>query len=303
MTDRPPRVSVVLPAYFSDATVAACLDGLRRQTYRDFETIVVNSSPEERTGALVTSRYPEVRFIQSPVRLLPHAARNRGVEVARGTLLVFSDPDCVPRPDWLARLVETHEAGHAVVGGSMELAEGAWFERGVHLCKFHWALRGLPAAPHWILPTANVLYPRAAWEVVGRFDGERFAGDALQSWRARASGYETWFEPRASVAHRHGGTWRSVWRERRTRGREFAETRMAFEGWSRRRAALYAALMPALVVGVTLRAGRDALRSGWGVPFVATLPLQVAGHLAWSLGELGAHLARLAPSPAVEARP
>jgi len=40
------RASVVVPAYHSDATIGGMLDGLRGQTFVDFELIVVNSSPE-----------------------------------------------------------------------------------------------------------------------------------------------------------------------------------------------------------------------------------------------------------------
>jgi hypothetical protein len=46
--------------------------------YGHFETIIVNSSPEDRTAKLVAERFPAARFEQSPHRLLPHAARNRG---------------------------------------------------------------------------------------------------------------------------------------------------------------------------------------------------------------------------------
>jgi glycosyltransferase involved in cell wall biosynthesis len=63
-----PLVSVVLPAYHSYETISLSLDALRKQSFRDFEVIVVNSSPETITSELVTANYPEVQFFQSPVR-------------------------------------------------------------------------------------------------------------------------------------------------------------------------------------------------------------------------------------------
>lgn len=284
-----PYVSVILPAYHSDATLAACLDGLRRQTYRNFETIVVNSSPETRTRSIVAERYPEVVFEQSAMRLLPHAARNRGVRLARGRLLVFSDPDCIPRPDWLAALVAACGAGHEAVGGSMDLAGGGWFACGVHLCKFHGLLPGLPPGPRWILPTANACYTRKAWDAAGPFDDALMIADALLSWRSQQAGCTTWFEPAARVGHYHDDTPGSFWRARRRRGLEFAEARMAHEAWSRRRTAVFVLAMPMLVGLVVLRAGRDALRSGWALRYLVTLPVQILGHVAWSAGEWHAH--------------
>src|SRR5438552_10136842 len=93
---RPPRVSIVVPAYHSDATIGEFLHGLQAQSYRDFETVIVSSSQEPRTGRIVAERFPEAQFEQAPGRLLPHAARNSGGELARGALLVFTAPDCVP---------------------------------------------------------------------------------------------------------------------------------------------------------------------------------------------------------------
>ena len=58
-----PRVSVVIPAYRSAATIAGTLTALRAQRFRDFETVVVDSSPDDatrpgrnRTGSLSSPR-------------------------------------------------------------------------------------------------------------------------------------------------------------------------------------------------------------------------------------------------------
>lgn len=281
---RPPRVSVVLPAYYSDGTMHACLEGLRAQTYRNFEVIVVNSSPEDRTARIVAD-FPEVRFEQSPVRLYPNAAQNRGVEHARGELLVFSNPDCRPRPDWLARLIETHAQGHAVVGGGMGLARRRYLERGIHLCKFHRCLAGLPSKPLWVLPTSNACYSRTVWDAIGPFEGEYFAADGLLSWRARQHGFTPWFNGQAIVEHYHDNTFLGFIRQRRWRGEEFGILRIRREAWSWRRAALNILGLPALVLLVLARAARDAFQSGWMRDYIVTLPVQAAGHLAWSIGE------------------
>ena len=157
---RRPRVSVLMPAYHSEDTIAATLDALATQTFADFETIVVDSSPGEATAQLMADRYPGVHFHHSRDRLLPHAARNLGVSLASGELLVFTDPDCVARPDWLERLVAAHDRGHPVVGGAIELAQEGWVTTGIHLSKFNAWSEGGESGTRADLATANALWSR-----------------------------------------------------------------------------------------------------------------------------------------------
>lgn len=279
------RVSIVIPAYYSHDTVASTLDAFRAQTYRDFEVVIVNSSPETITQELITGRYPEVNFEQSPTRLFPHAARNRAIERSTGELLVFTDPDCRAHPDWLEKLVAAHDAGHTVVGGSMELATDRWFERGAHLVKFSWLLSGLPPGPRWIVPSANALYPRSLFDQIGPADDVLFCGDAVLAWRANDAGASPWFEPGAVVEHRHEGDLLSFFKLRFRRGKEFAEARSAFEGWSRGKDALHALLMPLLMLLTLIRSAKDAFSAGWGRHYLTTLPVQIIGQFGWCLGE------------------
>jgi glycosyltransferase involved in cell wall biosynthesis len=292
-----PRVSVIVPAYRSDATVAACLEGIREQTFEDFETIVVNSSTDDRTAEVVAGTFPRVRLEQSQQRLLPHDARNRGVELARGSLLVFTDPDCVPARDWLEQLVLAHERRHDVVVGAMALTGTSAYELTVHLCKFaHW-LPGGPEGPRAIAPTANVLYTREAWNAIGAFRSGSFSSDTLHSWRATAVGYAPWFEPRAIVAHVHPGNLRSFLRERRVRGEDFARVRFAEQGHGGAWAAAHLAALPAIPILELGRIGRSAARARWTRTFVKTLPLQLAANAAWALGEARAHAGLLTRRP------
>lgn len=279
-----PRVSVVLPAYYSDSSIAACLEAIDAQTFGDFEVIVVNSSPESRTAEIVTQRFPQVLFHQSPTRLFPHAARNAGVSLAKGDLIVFTDPDCVPQSDWLAVLVEASRSS-PVVQGSVDVKGRGWLARGVHLCKRFSLLKGLKSYTPWIVSSINVAYSRAAWEDAGPLDGDLFCGDAVLGWRAAAHGHRAVFEPRAVVENIHDETFGGLIRQRYSRGREFAGARADYERWPRWRAAVFALASPILIAMVLVRAGRTSTAGGWASDFIKTLPVQIAGHSAWIIGE------------------
>lgn len=284
-------ISIVLPAYYSHRTIGGCLSAIAAQTVQDFEVIVVNSSPEDDTRRVVAARLPTAVFHQSPIRLLPHAARNVGVSLSRGNLIVFTDPDCAPDSKWLEELVIVHREGWAVVQGSVDRQHSGWMERGIHLCKRFSLLKELPPYSLWIVSSVNVLYSRAAWEASGPMDGARFSGDALLGWQAAARGFRGRFAPRALVRDQHGQTFLGLTKERYTRGRDFARLRADYEHWSRWRAAGFALAAPVILLTVLARAGRAARRAGQGRDFVSTLPVQLVGQLAWILGESSYYLA------------
>ncbi len=278
-------ISVVIPAYYSYTTIEKSLEALMRQTYREFEVIVVNSSPEKNTGRIVREKFPGVKFIQSSGRLLPHAARNVGVDASRGNLLVFTDPDCIADPDWLEILAAAFNGGKKVLVGSMGLSGDGWLEKGIHLCKFHWLLPGLGPAVKTCAPTANALYSRDIWEEIGPFSSEVFAGDGILSWKASQLDHAPFFVPEAVVRHIHKETWGSFCRQRFFRGREYAGVRVGLMGKPTLLTWLSLAFSWGSLGLVLLRAGRNAVIAGWGKTFWCTLPVQITGHFSWALGE------------------
>jgi glycosyltransferase involved in cell wall biosynthesis len=284
-----PRVSVLIPAYCSQETLPDCLNGLRRQSFTDFEIVLVNSSPEPETGDLVRGLFPEVRFEQSPVRLLPHAARNLAVRQTTGEILVFTDPDCRMHPEALARLVAAHDGGHPLVGGAIENASGGWWELGVHLAKFAWWLPGGTPARRFDLPTAIVSYSRALWEQIGPFDEKCWCGDSMIVERVLRQRGVPWFEPAAIVHHHHVADWRAFLRERYVRGADYGANRPRHRAWSRLRIAAQLALAGALPIVMTARSLRYAASSRRLRDAILTLPVILAGNIAWCCGEAVSH--------------
>ena len=282
------RVSVVMPSYCCERSIEKALRALDGQTFRDFETVVVDSSPDDATERIVRA-FPEVRLERSGRRLAAHEARNRGVAASSGELIAFTDPDCAARRDWLARLIAIHEREGGVVGGAIEPARGDRRSRGIHRCKFGpWEGREAAGARH-MLPTANVLLTRALWDEIGPFRVLGWSGDTELCWRARARGHKLSFDPASVVEHEHELGLAGFWRERLERGAAFATMRSRAESWSRARAAIALVATP-VVPFILLARGlrRDEL---------TTVPVQLVGYVAWALGEGRAHLALLRGGP------
>jgi GT2 family glycosyltransferase len=275
------RASVVVPAYRSHETLGATLRALREQTV-DHEVIVVDSSPDHETSAAVAP-FGEVRLVRSSERLWPHAARNRGAAVASAPVLVFTDPDCVPAPDWLAGLLAAHEAGHEIAGGPIVVPPTSdWRKRAIHATKFVSVAPRRPAGTGFDLASGNLSLTRPLFDRLGGFDEIRpWAGDTDLARRAGDLGAKPWFVPDAIIVHDDRPTIAGFLRERRGRGEEWADWRAQRGGWRTHQRIARAAAFPLTAAVLVARAARACD----GRPGPAELALIVAGCAAWAGGE------------------
>jgi len=97
-------ISIIIPTFNGASRIGNCLNALLKQTAgRDVEILVVNDGSTDNTAEVVGA-FSGVRLITQR-NTGPAAARNRGALEARGTLLLFTDDDCVPMPDWLDAMI------------------------------------------------------------------------------------------------------------------------------------------------------------------------------------------------------
>ncbi|HTP29385.1 MAG TPA: glycosyltransferase family A protein, partial [Anaeromyxobacteraceae bacterium] len=99
---KPPVVSVVIPAYNAEAYVAAAVDSVLAQSFRDFELIAVDDGSSDSTGARLRAYRDSLRYIRQPNGGVSRA-RNRGVEESQGRWVAFLDADDVWLPGKLGK--------------------------------------------------------------------------------------------------------------------------------------------------------------------------------------------------------
>jgi len=101
-------LSVVIPTYNRLKTLQYVLEGFQKQTFplNRFEVIVVDSMSNDGTEVFMQNFKPHfhLRYIRQENRGRP-GARNRGIQEAKGEVVLFNDADIIPQEDWL----EKHE--------------------------------------------------------------------------------------------------------------------------------------------------------------------------------------------------
>ncbi|MFA4855195.1 MAG: glycosyltransferase family A protein [archaeon] len=99
-----PIASIVVPAFNAEKTIGKCLESLSRQSFKGYETIVVDDGSRDKTGEIAES-FRGTRVLTEK-NAGPAVARNNGAKSAKGEIVVFTDSDCIAEPNWLEEMLK-----------------------------------------------------------------------------------------------------------------------------------------------------------------------------------------------------
>jgi GT2 family glycosyltransferase len=277
--------SVVIPTYNRSRDLERVLDQLEQQAVDEpwEPELVVDDGSGDGTWEVITGRRRTFRWPMRAVRQAnagPARARNRGVDEARGEVVLFLGDDTVPCPGWLAHHLEEHRvhgrSGELAVLGytGFPPADDTPFARFINEggAQFGYGLIDRPReVPFNFFYTSNISLPRQTLVRLGGFR-EDFPAAAWEdielAYRAVSQGLRIVYQPRARVVHHHAVSPARFCRRQRTSGRS---------------AAIFARLHPEL--GEFLGLGRLGRVERMG---------RLAGPLEWLL-RLGVSVGELVP--------
>jgi glycosyltransferase involved in cell wall biosynthesis len=183
MTEEHPLVSVIIPVYNGARFLRAALESVFAQTYRPIDVIVVDDGSVDDSG-IIAQGFPEVRYFRQTNQGVA-AARNHGIEAARGEFFAFLDQDDLWTTEKLEvqlRYLQSHpDLGYTLTHQQYFLEPGAALPA--------WFRKDLLSSVHtgWVLGTLVVR--RAIFEQVGNFaTGYSAANDSDWFFRAKAAG-------------------------------------------------------------------------------------------------------------------
>lgn len=109
-----PQVSVIVPVYQVEAYIAATIESVLKQTFTDFELLIIDDGGQDRSIEICRSfTDPRIKIISQANRGLA-GARNGGIRQAQGEYLAFLDGDDLWLPEKLARHVAHLDANQDV---------------------------------------------------------------------------------------------------------------------------------------------------------------------------------------------
>lgn len=215
-------ISIVIPNWNGKKFLKTCLDSLKRQTFKDFEVIVVDNGSTDESLEFLRENYPEVNVIGLSSNRGFSAAVNEGIKRSAGEFIALLNNDTEVDPRWLEELhrglVDNPSAGSCAPkilffherdtiasvgiqyhrdGTASDRGRGAKDQRQYdEMCEVFGA------------SGAAALYRKSMFDRIGLLDEDFFAfyEDVDLSFRAQLAGYKCVYQPKAIVYHVAGGT-------------------------------------------------------------------------------------------------
>ncbi len=212
-----PRVTVVIPNWNGERFLDICLTSLRRQSFEDFETVLVDNGSTDASVDFTRRNFPEVQVVSLDDNRGFSAAVNAGIRASGAEYVVLLNNDTEVDPGWLEALVRAGES-HLEAGlfasklvdfhdrRVLDGAGDALRRSGLPYRIGHQELdRGQFDEPAFVFGAcaAAALYRRSIFEEIGPFDEDFFAycEDGDVSFRAQLAGYQCLYVPKALVYH------------------------------------------------------------------------------------------------------
>ncbi|HEX6710835.1 MAG TPA: glycosyltransferase family 2 protein [Rubrobacter sp.] len=213
----PPRVTVVIPNWNGKRLLNLCLGSLREQSFRDFETLLVDNGSTDGSLDFATGNFPGVKTIALGENRGFSGAVNAGIRGSKTEFVALLNNDTEQDPGWLGELVraaDSHpEAGlfasKLVDFHDRRVLDGAG--DAMRLSGLPYRLghgerdRGRFDAPGYVFGAcaAAALYRRGMLDDVGLFDEDfvSYCEDGDLSFRAQLGGYRCYYVPDSVVYH------------------------------------------------------------------------------------------------------
>ena len=199
-------VSVIIPVFNDKKRLELCLKALENQTYPQdsYEVIIVDNGSDESIESIV-NRFNQALAVYE-INPGSYTARNKGISLAKGEILAFTDSDCIPVSNWLEtavkHLLSLPKSG--VVAGKIEF----FFQNHNHpnSIEIFDSMTYLQQKKYVDerngCTTANLITYKKLFEKVGYFNSQlKSGGDFEWCRRAVALGYSFTYAENCCVFH------------------------------------------------------------------------------------------------------
>ena len=215
-----PFVSVIIPVYNDSERLQKCLESLEHQTYsqQSYEVIVVdNNSTEDLKPVISQFKQAQYEFESSPGS---YAARNQGINRAKGEIFAFIDADCLPQPYWIEEGIQSLKDNSAdLAGGQVTFT----FSPAKGPAELYDSVTNMQIKENIetrkISKTANLFTYKYVFDKIGLFPAHlKSGGDVMWTKKATDANFYLVYAPKAEVFHPARTFWQLMQKQYRVGG-------------------------------------------------------------------------------------
>lgn len=211
-----PFVSVIIPTFRDTARLIKCIRAIEKQTYAidRFEVLVVDNDGDGDDIWLSTNLNLTILREATPGS---YAARNAALFACQGSIIAFTDSDCIPHKEWISAGVRGLAEGRADrVAGRVSLFSRNSRPTPSECYELVFAFDQKANVAKGASVTANLFVSRLVFESVGLFNAQLKSGGDIE-WNRRAThfGFSIVYASDCIVAHPARSSWNELARKSR----------------------------------------------------------------------------------------
>ena len=195
---------------------------INKQNRKPDEIIIVNGGGKNNCQSTLEkwkSIFSNLKIIKTENINLANS-RNIGLPYCKGNLILQTDDDARPLPDWIEKLEKAHARYPAagVIGGDViDASRGNFLSKIADIATFpnHKKVQKVRS-----VPGVNSSYKKEVIEMIGDYDETLFRGEDVDyNWRAIQFGWDVLYCPEIKVKHLHRPTWKGLFQQHFMYGR------------------------------------------------------------------------------------
>ncbi len=216
-------ISIIIVNFNGRKWLTRCFDSLNKQTYKNYEIILVDNASKDSSVKFIKRNYPATKIIVNKQNLGFAEGNNIGYKISKGDYILLLNNDTYVEKDFLKNFVEAFEQIPNLASvqskivlmdnpNKLDMAGAYWtdlsflyyfgYGKNANLSKYNKPM------PFFSNKGASMMIKREIIENIGLFDKDFFNYYEETDFchRAWLAGYECWYWPKAVVHHAMGGT-------------------------------------------------------------------------------------------------
>jgi poly-beta-1,6 N-acetyl-D-glucosamine synthase len=199
-----PMISVIVPSYNEEVTIADCIQSLSSLDYPNYEVIIVDDGSTDKTLEIAKSlETPKIRVVHQENRGKANAL-NTGIQLSESEIIVTVDADTTIRRDGLARVAGRFARNPRLgaVAGNIKVEQGSGLLNALQSMEYTVGINLIRKAESMlrsvmIVPGPIAAMRREAIQSVGLFSDDTFAEDFDATMKLSKAGYGVEYEENA----------------------------------------------------------------------------------------------------------